>query len=192
MSSATLGPLEERRDGEPAEIARRRLRTLLGLLLLDPGGLMPVDRLIAGIWDGRAPSAVGNALRPPVSRPRPALGKNRVRHLLAVDPARAGGPVRTTAARLTRPHFSRKVISDEPSTPLTFSAADSPEGASTPQWDLGGGGDDPPARLTSFGAARRTCATPPAGLLALEQATERRAAHRRRCDRLRHRGGGTA
>src|SRR5690606_25064733 len=77
MSFAILGPLEARRDGEPVEIAGRRLRTLLGLLLLDAGRTVPVDRLIAGIWDERAPSGVGNALQALVSRLRAALGKNR-------------------------------------------------------------------------------------------------------------------
>ncbi|MDA0634969.1 helix-turn-helix domain-containing protein, partial [Nonomuraea sp. MCN248] len=87
VSFAILGPLEARRDGEPVEIAGQRLRTLLGLLVLDAGRTVPVDRLISGIWDDRVPSGVGNALQALVSRLRAALGKNSASRLVVAEPA---------------------------------------------------------------------------------------------------------
>ncbi|WP_336205856.1 AfsR/SARP family transcriptional regulator [Nonomuraea sp. LPB2021202275-12-8] len=87
MTFAILGPLEVRRDGEVVEIAGQRLRTLLGLLVLDASRTVPVERLVAGIWDDRVPSGVGNALQALVSRLRAALGKNQVRQILVADPA---------------------------------------------------------------------------------------------------------
>ncbi|WP_165781546.1 AfsR/SARP family transcriptional regulator [Streptosporangium minutum] len=95
MTFAILGPLEIRRCGETAEIAGQRLRTLLGLLLLDAGRIVPVDRLIAGVWEDRPPNAVGNALQALISRLRAALADQRglveadaAGYRLAVDPDR--------------------------------------------------------------------------------------------------------
>ncbi|MFI6796776.1 AfsR/SARP family transcriptional regulator [Streptosporangium canum] len=95
MTFAILGPLEIRRCGETAEIAGQRLRTLLGLLLLDAGRVVPVDRLIAGVWEDRPPNTPGNALQALISRLRAALADQRglveadaVGYRLAVDPDR--------------------------------------------------------------------------------------------------------
>ncbi|MFI7058294.1 AfsR/SARP family transcriptional regulator [Streptosporangium canum] len=95
MTFAILGPLEIRRCGETAEIAGQRLRTLLGLLLLDAGRIVPVDRLIAGVWEDRPPNAAGNALQALISRLRAALADQRglveadaAGYRLAVDPDR--------------------------------------------------------------------------------------------------------
>ncbi|MEU4578478.1 BTAD domain-containing putative transcriptional regulator [Nonomuraea sp. NPDC023979] len=87
ITFAVLGPLEVRRDGELVDIAGRRLRTLLGLLVLDAGRTVPVERLVAGIWDDREPAAVANALQALVSRLRTALGKNWARQLVVADPS---------------------------------------------------------------------------------------------------------
>lgn len=87
LTFAILGPLEVRRDGEVVEIAGQRLRTLLGLLVLDAGRIVPVERLIAGIWDDQVPSGVGNALQALISRLRSALGKNHARRLVIAEPA---------------------------------------------------------------------------------------------------------
>lgn len=101
---AILGPPEARRDGEPVEITGQRLRTLLGLLILDAGRVVPVDRLIAGIWDDRMPSGVGNALQALVSRLRAALGKISARQIVVAEPAGyrlAVEPDRVDAYRFT-------------------------------------------------------------------------------------------
>ncbi|MEV4294414.1 ATP-binding protein [Microbispora rosea] len=78
MSFAVLGPLDVRRDGRPIEVGGQRLRALLTLLLLDAGRTVSVDALVAGVWDDRPPSGVGNALQALVSRLRATAGRGLV------------------------------------------------------------------------------------------------------------------
>lgn len=55
-----LGPLDVRRGGRPVAPAGARRRCLLAMLLLDAGQVVPVDRLIDGIWGHQPPStAIG-------------------------------------------------------------------------------------------------------------------------------------
>src|SRR5262245_33873490 len=69
-----LGPLEVRADGGGAvEVAGARLRTLLIVLALEPGRLLPAARLIDGIWGADPPAGAANALQALVSRLRRAL-----------------------------------------------------------------------------------------------------------------------
>ncbi|TQS17550.1 BTAD domain-containing putative transcriptional regulator [Microbispora hainanensis] len=82
MSFAVLGPLDVRRDGRPIEVGGQRLRALLTLLLLDAGRTVSTEALVAGVWDDRPPSGVGNALQALVSRLRATVGRDLV----------AGGP----------------------------------------------------------------------------------------------------
>src|SRR5262245_21610391 len=82
-SFAVLGSLEVRDDGTPVEIGGQRLRALLTLLLLDAGRTVPTDRLVAGVWEDRPPSGVGNALQALVSRLRGTID----RELLVGGPA---------------------------------------------------------------------------------------------------------
>ncbi|MFI7036327.1 AfsR/SARP family transcriptional regulator [Microbispora rosea] len=82
MSFGVLGPLDVRRDGRPIEVGGLRLRALLTLLLLDAGRTVSIDALVAGVWDDRPPSGVGNALQALVSRLRATAGRGLV----------AGGP----------------------------------------------------------------------------------------------------
>ncbi len=82
MSFAVLGPLDVRRDGRPIEVGGRRLRALLTLLLLDAGRTVSTEALVAGGWDDRPPSGVGNALQALASRLRATVGRDLV----------AGGP----------------------------------------------------------------------------------------------------
>ncbi|XVU27234.1 BTAD domain-containing putative transcriptional regulator [Actinoplanes sp. CA-054009] len=73
MEIAVLGPLELRADGgETVPVAGARLRTLLLLLALDAGRVVPADRLIDGVWADDPPAAAGNALQALVSRLRKA------------------------------------------------------------------------------------------------------------------------
>ncbi|GAB3901997.1 hypothetical protein GCM10027612_66370 [Microbispora bryophytorum subsp. camponoti] len=78
MSFAVLGPLDVRRDGQPVEVGGRRLRALLTLLLLDAGRTVSTEALVAGVWDDRPPSGVGNALQALVSRLRATVGRGLV------------------------------------------------------------------------------------------------------------------
>src|SRR6478609_3094655 len=61
---AMLGPLEVRAaSGERLEVGGARLRTLLIMLALRPGQLVPARQLIDGLWADRAPSGAPNALQ---------------------------------------------------------------------------------------------------------------------------------
>jgi DNA-binding SARP family transcriptional activator/tetratricopeptide (TPR) repeat protein len=69
-----LGEVEAVRDGRRLDLGRRRERCLLGLLLLDVGKVIPVDRLLDLLWDGDPPQTALKQLRVNVSRIRRRLG----------------------------------------------------------------------------------------------------------------------
>ena len=74
-----LGSLEVRDDdGAPVYVAGARLRTLLIILALDPGRLVPAGQLIDGIWGDDPPAGAGNALQALVSRLRRAGDRKSV------------------------------------------------------------------------------------------------------------------
>ncbi len=69
-----LGPLEVRAgSGELLEVGGARLRTLLIMLALRPGQLVPASQLIDGLWPDHPPAGAPNALPALVSRLRRAL-----------------------------------------------------------------------------------------------------------------------
>ncbi|GAA2105085.1 AfsR/SARP family transcriptional regulator [Actinomadura alba] len=77
MRIGILGPLEVRAADRPVEIGGARLRALLTLLALDPGRVIPADRLIDDLWGDDPPAGAPNALQSLVSRLRAALGPGR-------------------------------------------------------------------------------------------------------------------
>jgi DNA-binding SARP family transcriptional activator len=66
-------------DGMPAQLGRRRERSLLAILLLELDKVVSVERLTELLWDGRPPASPRKALHSHVSRLRSV-----------VDPARDG------------------------------------------------------------------------------------------------------
>jgi DNA-binding SARP family transcriptional activator/tetratricopeptide (TPR) repeat protein len=73
-----LGPLVVRVGDRPVDLgARRRERCLLGLLLLEPGRAIPVDRLIDLLWDDAAPADARATLISHVSRLRARIDPER-------------------------------------------------------------------------------------------------------------------
>ncbi|WP_207401221.1 AfsR/SARP family transcriptional regulator, partial [Actinomadura roseirufa] len=81
MRIGILGPLEVRPDdagGAPVEIGGARLRALLTLLALDPGALVPAERIIDGLWEDDVPKGAANALQSLVSRLRSVIGRDVV------------------------------------------------------------------------------------------------------------------
>lgn len=68
-----LGAVEAVRNGQPLPIGGRRQRALLALLLLEPGRLVPAERLIDELWRGETPSGV-STVPSYISRLRKALG----------------------------------------------------------------------------------------------------------------------
>jgi DNA-binding SARP family transcriptional activator/tetratricopeptide (TPR) repeat protein len=70
-----LGPLEVSIGGSPIEIAGRRQRLVLGVLLLAAGRPVSVDRLIELAWfDEEPPPSARNGLQVSLSRLRAAIG----------------------------------------------------------------------------------------------------------------------
>ncbi|MFG1678816.1 BTAD domain-containing putative transcriptional regulator [Nonomuraea sp. NPDC049269] len=79
MWIAMLGPLEVRADdGNPVEVAGARLRTLLIVLALQADRVVPMTRLIDGIWGHHPPAGAVNAVQALVSRLRRALPQARI------------------------------------------------------------------------------------------------------------------
>jgi DNA-binding SARP family transcriptional activator len=68
-----LGPVDALVGGQPVALGRRRERCLLALLLLEPGVLVPVPRLIDLLWGEELPDRPRKTLQVHVSRLRAAL-----------------------------------------------------------------------------------------------------------------------
>ena len=87
-----LGPLQVRADdGSPVEVTGARLRTLLIALALEPDRVVPMTRLIDGIWGHHPPAGALNAVQALVSRLRRALPQAGIEphpagYRLALDP----------------------------------------------------------------------------------------------------------
>ena len=116
MDFLVLGPLVVRARDEPVRLGpRRRERCLLGLLLLEPGQVVGVDRLVDLLWDGDPPARAEAMLRSHVSRlrgPISTLSDVRLRrdgagYLLEVAPEQVDACRFTalvqTATRVTGP-----------------------------------------------------------------------------------------
>jgi YVTN family beta-propeller protein len=68
-----LGPLEVERDGRVVLLGGRRERAILGILLLNLGEVVSVERLIDGLWGEARPSSAKHMVHEYVSRLRAAL-----------------------------------------------------------------------------------------------------------------------
>lgn len=69
-----LGPVEAVRNGESLPLGGPRQRTLLALLLLDPGAPISAERIADELWRDGSPPASSTTIRSNVSRLRSALG----------------------------------------------------------------------------------------------------------------------
>ncbi|WP_433259897.1 BTAD domain-containing putative transcriptional regulator [Actinosynnema sp. CS-041913] len=75
MRFSVLGPVEVRSaDGEVVHVGGPRPRAVLVMLLLTPGRVVGLDRLIAGQYGDDPPAEAANAVQSQVSRLRRALG----------------------------------------------------------------------------------------------------------------------
>jgi DNA-binding SARP family transcriptional activator len=73
MEFRMLGALQASHDGTLVDLGRRRERCLLGVLLLEAGRAVRVDRLVELLWDDCPPRTVQATLRSHVSRLRDHL-----------------------------------------------------------------------------------------------------------------------
>ncbi len=68
-----LGEVATTRDGVVVALGGAKPRALLGLLLLDPGRVVALDRLVDAVWAGRPPAQAEVSVRGYVSKLRRAL-----------------------------------------------------------------------------------------------------------------------
>lgn len=73
MRFRVLGPVEIEVDEAVLPLPRRRERCLLGVLLLAPGQVVPIDRLARLLWDGEPPERARRIIHSHVSRIRALL-----------------------------------------------------------------------------------------------------------------------
>ncbi|HEY3505329.1 MAG TPA: BTAD domain-containing putative transcriptional regulator [Actinocatenispora sp.] len=73
MEFSLLGPVEARLDGRVVPLGPPKQRLLLAVLLLEPGRLIPVDRLYDLLWGEAQPRNARTAVQVLVSRLRAAL-----------------------------------------------------------------------------------------------------------------------
>jgi YVTN family beta-propeller protein len=71
-----LGPLEVELDGSVLALGGRRERAILGILLLNSGEVVSVERLIDGVWGEARPASAKHMVHEYVSRLRYALGED--------------------------------------------------------------------------------------------------------------------
>jgi DNA-binding response OmpR family regulator len=81
-----LGPLELRYRGADVPIRAARVRRLLGLLLLQRGRVVSIDRLVDEVWDNDPPDSALAALRVHVSRLRKMLAAAGLDNILVTRP----------------------------------------------------------------------------------------------------------
>jgi DNA-binding SARP family transcriptional activator len=76
-----LGPLQVEHDDGAVAVGGAKPRTLLAVLLVAGGEVVPADRLVAALWGDSPPPGAATALRAYVSRLRSALdGAATLRH----------------------------------------------------------------------------------------------------------------
>jgi hypothetical protein len=72
-----LGPVEVTVDGRAVDLGRPKQRAVLAALLLRAGEVVPVDRLVDDLWDGRPPVAAVGSLHAYVANLRRILEPGR-------------------------------------------------------------------------------------------------------------------
>ncbi|UGQ13094.1 winged helix-turn-helix domain-containing protein [Yinghuangia sp. ASG 101] len=107
MLFGILGPVEARRsDGTAVAVGGPRVRSLLALLLLNAGRVVPTETLVDGLYGDNPPSGAANALQSQVSRLRKALrdgaGTDKLVEFHAAGYRLAVDPERVDAHRFAR------------------------------------------------------------------------------------------
>lgn len=91
-----LGPVQVSQDGQPVPLDGPQQRCVLAMLLLEPGRVVPIDRLVHAVWGQVPPSAARNAIHGLIARlrrrlpdtPEVRLETTAPGYLLRVDPDR--------------------------------------------------------------------------------------------------------
>lgn len=86
MEFRLLGPVEVARGGGPLSLGGAKIRTLLAALLVEPGRIVPTDRLIDILWDDEPPSTGRALIQTYVSTLRRAIGDDPPEIILTAAP----------------------------------------------------------------------------------------------------------
>lgn len=86
-----LGPLEASLDGTPLPLGPPRRRAVLGLLAMNPGGVVRRDSIMDALWGQSTPSTAPNLIQAHISRLRRLLAPGEKGHEII---ASAGGGYR--------------------------------------------------------------------------------------------------
>jgi DNA-binding SARP family transcriptional activator len=74
MEFQLLGDLQASHEGRRIALGGHRQRCVLAVLLLDPGRVVPVDRIVARAWPADSPETAAELVTSYVSRLRKTLG----------------------------------------------------------------------------------------------------------------------
>ena len=106
-----LGTFRVERDGQQADLGPRLQRTLLAILLVDAGHVVPVDRLIDLIWRDGPPAAAIASVQAYVSQLRRVLEPGRLPRAPAITFNRGIAMDQMAVARFRYANFVRKPAS---------------------------------------------------------------------------------
>ncbi|MEU5879292.1 BTAD domain-containing putative transcriptional regulator [Spirillospora sp. NPDC047279] len=104
-----LGPVVAERNGEPLDVGGPQPRTVLGLLLLEAGRVVPVDRLVEALWESEPPNSWRVQLQGMVSRLRRTLGTGGERTSSPIDTVPPGYRLSVSDGQLDLMDFRREV-----------------------------------------------------------------------------------
>jgi len=99
-----LGPLEISEEGHARPLAGTKQKTLLAVLLLNPGEAVSSDRLVEALWGEKPPEKASNALQAHVSQLRKVLGSTAGDLLVTQAP---GYVLRVSPEQLDATRFER-------------------------------------------------------------------------------------
>ncbi|MCI0636566.1 MAG: winged helix-turn-helix domain-containing protein, partial [Actinobacteria bacterium] len=85
MEFGILGPLEISHDGRPLRIGAAKERALIVRLLLEPGRVVAIDRLVDDLWEGEPPDSANVSVRVHVSRIRKSMEAARAPKVIVTD-----------------------------------------------------------------------------------------------------------
>ena len=126
MEFRILGPVEAVADGESVELGGGKLRSLLGLLLLDANRVVSSERLIDALWGASPPETATNVLQVYVSQLRRALREAEPGSDCRLVTRRPGYMLRVAPAELDLARFEHGVAEGRAAL-----AAGSPEAGAT-------------------------------------------------------------
>ena len=91
MEFRVLGPVEVRASGQRVEVGHAMQRSVLAVLLLDRGRVVPTERLIDRVWGDEPPASVRNVLYGYIGKLRAALASASTGGASTTLARRAGG-----------------------------------------------------------------------------------------------------